>query len=74
MPRFRRLTGPIATTVILGGITYTLLHCFDDWLAFDTLNAALLSIVFLFFQYFGPGMVKTVLTLRTGNAWVRVWA
>jgi hypothetical protein len=22
----------------------------------------------------GPGMIKTVLTLRTGNAWVHVWA
>ena len=25
-------------------------------------------------QYFGPGMIKTFLTLRTGNAWVHVWA
>ncbi len=65
VPRFRRLTGSTAATVILGGITYALLHCFDGWLAFDTFNATILSIVFLFFQYFGPGMVKTVLTLRT---------
>jgi hypothetical protein len=28
----------------------------------------------VFIQYFGPGMVKSVLTLRTGNAWVHVWA
>ena len=59
---------------MLGGITYTLLHCFDGWLAFDSVNAVLLSVIFLFFQYLGPGMVKTVLTLRTGNAWVHVWA
>jgi hypothetical protein len=74
VPRYRRLTGSTAATVILGGITYTLLHCFDGWLAFDTVTATVLSIVFLFFQYFGPGMIKTVLTLRTGNAWVHVWA
>jgi hypothetical protein len=74
VPRLRQLTGSTATTVVLGGITYTLLHCFDGWLAYDSLNAALLSVIFLFFQYLGPGMIKTVLTLRTGNAWVHVWA
>ncbi len=74
VPRYRRLTGSTATTVILGGVTYTLLHCFDGWLAVDTVNATILSVIFLFFQYLGPGMIKTVLTLRTGNAWVHVWA
>jgi hypothetical protein len=29
-----------------------------------------LSLLFVFLQYFGPGMIKSVLTLRTGNAWV----
>jgi len=74
VPRFLRLTGSTATTVILGGVTYALLHCFDGWLAFDTPGAVLLSVIFLFMQYLGPGMVKTVLTVRTGNAWVHVWA
>jgi hypothetical protein len=74
VPRYRRLTGSTAATVILGGVTYTVLHCFDGWLAVDTVRAVILSVIFLFFQYLGPGMVKTVLTLRTGNAWVHVWA
>jgi hypothetical protein len=74
IPRFKRLTGSTATTVILGGITYTVLHCFDGWLAFDSFRVAVLSIIFLFLQYLGPGMIKAVLTLRTGNAWVHVWA
>jgi hypothetical protein len=74
IPRYRALTGSTATTVILGGITYTLLHCFDGWLSFSSLSAAVLSVIFLFFQYFGPGMIKAVLTLRTGNAWVHVIA
>jgi hypothetical protein len=51
-----------------------LLQLFDGWLAFGTPSAVALSVIFLFFQYFGPGMIKTVLTLRTGNAWVHVWA
>ena len=74
VPRFKRLTGSTATTVLLGGITYALLHCFDGWLAFDTTRATALSLIFLMFQYVGPGMIKTVLTLRTGNAWVHAWA
>src|SRR5262245_58918509 len=74
VPRYLRLTGSTATTVILGGVTYTALHCFDAWLAWTTPAAVALSVLFLFLQYLGPGMVKTVLTLRTGNAWVHVWA
>jgi len=74
VPRFQRLTGSTATTVILGGVAYTLVHCFDGWMAVDTANATVLSVIFLFLQYFGPGMVKAALTVRTGNAWVHVWA
>jgi hypothetical protein len=74
VPRYLRLSGSTATTVVLGGVTYTLLHCFDGWLAYTTPSAVALSVIFLFLQYFGPGMIKTVLTLRTGNAWVHVWA
>ncbi|HEY8112375.1 MAG TPA: hypothetical protein VII16_05840, partial [Actinomycetes bacterium] len=44
------------------------------WLAYTTPTAVVLSVIFLFLQYLGPGMIKTVLTLRTGNAWVHVWA
>lgn len=74
VPRFMKLTGSVATTVILGGLTYTVMHIWDAWAVFSTPGSAALSIVFLLFTYFGPGMVKTVLTLRTGNAWVHVWA
>jgi hypothetical protein len=31
-------------------------------------------VAFLLLTYAGPGMIKTLLTLRTGNAWVHVWA
>ena len=74
VPRFLRLTGSTATTVILGGVTYTLLHVWDAWTVFTSPADALLSTVFLFLIYFGPGMMKTVLTVRTGNAWTHVWA
>jgi hypothetical protein len=74
VPRLLKLTGSIATTVILGGIAYTLMHGLDAWLVFTSPTDAVLSVIFLFFTYFGPGMFKTFLTLRTGNAWVHVWA
>lgn len=74
VPRFLRLTGSTAATVILGGVTYTLLHVWDSWTVLSSPENAVLSIVFLFFTYFGPGMMKTFLTVRTGNAWVHAWA
>ena len=74
VPRFLRLTGSAATAVILGGVTYTVMHLWDAWAVFSSPSAAALSVVFLFLTYFGPGMMKTFLTLRTGNAWVHVWA
>jgi hypothetical protein len=74
VPRFLKLTCSTATTVILGGITYTLLHLWDAWTILTSPANSLLSIIFLFFTYFGPGMMKTVLTVRTANAWTHVWA
>lgn len=74
IPRYLKLSGSTATTVILGGLTYALLHFFDGWTVFKTPGDAVLSVIFVLMLYFGPGMVKTVLTLRTGNAWVHVWA
>jgi hypothetical protein len=74
VPRFLRLTGSTATTVILGGLTYTALHVWDAWTVFNSPGNAAMSTVFLLFTYFAPGMFKTVLTVRTGNAWVHVWA
>jgi hypothetical protein len=74
VPRILKLTGSIATTVILGGVAYTLVHGLDAWLVFTSPTNAVLSVIFLFFQYFPPGMIKTFLTARTANAWVHVWA
>jgi hypothetical protein len=74
VPRFHRLTGSIPATVILAGLTYTALHIWDAWTVFDSPGDAVLSVCFLLLTYFVPGMFKAVLTLRTGNAWVHVWA
>jgi hypothetical protein len=50
------------------------LHLWGVWTVFASPGDAALAVVFLIFTYVGPGMIKTVLTVRTGNAWVHVWA
>ncbi|MFD2083173.1 hypothetical protein SAMN05421678_103224 [Actinopolymorpha cephalotaxi] len=73
-PRYLRLTGSIPATVLLGGLTYALLHFFDGWTTFASPADALISVFYLVLFYTGPGMFKTYLTLRTANAWTHVWA
>jgi hypothetical protein len=70
LPRYLKLTGSTISTVLLGGLTYAGMHIVEGWSAFDSPRDIALSLIFVLLQYFGPGMIKSVLTLRTGNAWV----
>jgi len=70
VPRYLKLTGSFATTVLLGGLTYAAMHIVEGWSVFTTPRNVVLSLIFVLLQYFGPGMIKTFITLRTGNAWV----
>ena len=70
IPRYLKLTGSPVLTVILGGLTYAAMHLVEGWSVFDSPRDTALSLIFVFLSYFGPGMIKTVITLRTGNAWV----
>jgi len=70
LPRYLKLTGSAISTVLLGGLTYAAMHIVEGWSAFDSPQHVALSLMFVLYQYFGPGMIKGVLTLRTGNAWV----
>lgn len=74
VPRYLKLTGSFATTVLLGGVTYAAMHIVEGWSSFTTPRNMALSLIFVGLQYFGPGMIKTVITLRTGNAWVHAIA
>lgn len=73
-PRYLKLTGSVPATVILGGLTYALLHFFDGWTNFASPTDALISVLYLLLFYTGPGMFKTFLTIRSANAWTHVWA
>ena len=70
LPRYLKLTESTISAVMLGGLTYAAMHIVEGWSAFDSPRNTVLSLLFVLFQYFGPGMMKSVLTLRTGNAWV----
>jgi hypothetical protein len=70
LPRYLKLSGSTISTVLLGGLTYAAMHIVEGWSTFDSPRNVALSLIFVLLQYFGPGMIKSVLTLRTGNAWV----
>jgi hypothetical protein len=74
LPRYLTLTRSPALTVILGGLTYALMHLVEGWSSFRTPHDLALSVIFALISYAGPGMFKSFVTLRTGNAWVHVIA
>lgn len=73
IPRYKKLTGSTAATVVLGGFTYASLHLSEYWTRYNTPAHGALSISFIMLLFGGPGMVKSYLTQRTGNAWVHLW-
>jgi hypothetical protein len=74
LPRYLKLTGSAISAVLLGGLTYAAMHLIEGWSVFDSPRDSVLSLIFVLLQYFGPGMIKSVLTLRTGNAWVHAFS
>jgi hypothetical protein len=74
LPRYLKLTGSAVSAVLLGGLTYAAMHIVEGWSTFDSPRNIVLSLIFVLLQYFGPGMIKSVLTLRTGNAWVHAFS
>jgi hypothetical protein len=74
IPRYLRLTGSFTATVILGGLTYAAMHWVEGWSNFSDPRDVALSLIFVVLTYAGPGMFKTYVTLRTGNAWIHAIA
>lgn len=70
VPRYYKLTGSVAISTILGGLTYAALHLVEGWSSFANPSDTVLSLLFVVLSYTGPGMFKTFVTLRTSNAWV----
>ena len=72
MPRYAKLAAP-ATAFLLGAASYPAIHVFESWTRYDSLVHSVLSVIIVFLIFFPPGLMKSFLTLRTGNAWVHVW-
>ena len=72
MPRYAKLTAPVSA-FLLGAASYPAMHVFESWTRYDSLADSLLSVIVVFLIFFPPGLMKSFLTLRTGNAWVHVW-
>lgn len=70
LPRYLKLTGSPTVTVLLGGLTYAAMHLVEGWSVFSSPRDTTLSLLFVVLGYLGPGMIKSFITLRTGNAWV----
>ena len=73
LPRYFRLASP-ATAFLLGAASYPTMHIFESWTRYNTPVHAAVSVIFVFLTFFPAGLVKSYLTMRTGNAWVHVWA
>jgi hypothetical protein len=73
MPRYMRLTGSAAATTLLGAVSYALVHLFEYWTVYDSAPHSTLSVIFILLTFVNPGLVKSYLTVRTGNAWVHLW-
>ncbi|HET6780816.1 MAG TPA: hypothetical protein VFH67_01840 [bacterium] len=73
-PRYMKVTRSPASAIVCGALTYAGLHLFEYWTVYDSLTNGVLSIAFLLLQFTPPGLVKSYLTWRTGNAWVHLWA
>ena len=73
-PRYVKATGSGASAVVYGALTYAWLHIFEYWTVYDSVTNGILTLIFVFLQFSFPGLIKSFLTLRTGNAWVHLWA
>jgi len=72
MPRYARLCSP-ATAFLLGAASYPAVHVFESWTRYDSVSHGVLSVIVVFLFFFPPGVMKSFLTMRTGNAWVHMW-
>jgi hypothetical protein len=72
LPRYARLFSP-ATAFLLGAASYPAIHIFETFTRYDSPRDSLISAIFVFLFFFPPGVMKSFLTMRTGNAWVHMW-
>jgi hypothetical protein len=73
MPRYFKLFSPM-TAFLLGAVSYPTMHILESGTRYDSVEAAAMSLTFVYLLFIPAGLMKSFLTWRTGNAWVHVWA
>ena len=73
LPRYAKLVSPV-TAYLLGAASYPTMHVFESWTRYDSPVHGVLSVILVYLIFFPPGLMKSFLTMRTGNAWVHLWA
>src|SRR5215471_10212244 len=54
MPRYARLAGSAATTVLLGAVSYAALHITEYWTVYNSPSNGVLSVIFVLLTFFWP--------------------
>jgi hypothetical protein len=72
LPRYARLFSP-PVAFLVGAVSYPLMHVFESWTRYDSPYHAAVSVIFVLLTFFPAGLMKSFLTVRTGNAWVHMW-
>jgi hypothetical protein len=72
LPRYARLFSPLVA-FLAGAVSYPLMHVFESWTRYDSIDHAAVSVIFVLLTFFPAGVMKSFLTFRTGNAWVHMW-
>jgi hypothetical protein len=72
LPRYARLFS-LLVAFLVGAVSYPLMHVFESWTRYDSPYHAAVSMLFVLLTFFPPGIMKSFLTVRTGNAWVHMW-
>jgi hypothetical protein len=72
LPRYACLFSP-ATAFLAGAASYPAIHIFETFTRYDSPYHSLISAIFVFLIFFPPGVMKSFLTMRTGNAWIHMW-
>jgi hypothetical protein len=73
LPRYAKIARPF-TAYLLGAASYPTMHIFESWTRYDSPAHGVLSVMLVYLIFFPPGLMKSFLTVRTGNAWVHLWA
>ncbi|MEM9203136.1 MAG: hypothetical protein AAGC53_15875 [Actinomycetota bacterium] len=73
-PRVYALTGSYISAGVACTAAYALFSMTDQGLIYDSAGHAVMAFLFISVVNFGPGLVKAMLTIRTGNAWAHFLA